>query len=173
MSPQPLGTSTHPPDSERPGTTWRQSALPGRFCQPEPSQDDNPADEMTKSQPRSPVQQWTEALNTAGERNTMSDTLKKPAQKFTQTDRTGWILKMTTKKIAQIIPRREEPKQLSPFTDVNRPITSRHLESIERFLTDTSDWAMPSIILAGPRSGQRDPEHHQGQPGSKSVSARE
>ena len=29
-----------------------------------------------------------------------------------------------------------------------RPSTSRHLDSIERFLTDTSDWAMPSIILA-------------------------
>ena len=78
----------------------------------------------------------------------MSDTLKKPAQKFTQTERTGWILKMTAKEIAQILPRREEPEQLSLFTDINRPITSRHLDSIERFLTDTSDWAMPSIILA-------------------------
>ena len=69
----------------------------------------------------------------------MSDTLKKPAQKFTQTERTGWILKMTAKEIAQILPRREEPEQLSLFTDINRPITSRHLDSIERFLTDTSD----------------------------------
>ena len=45
----------------------------------------------------------------------MSDTLKKPAQKFTQTERTGWILKMTAKEIAQILPRREEPGTTVPL----------------------------------------------------------
>ena len=77
----------------------------------------------------------------------MSETLKKQAQKFTQTERTGWILKMTAWEITQVLPPRQ-PEQLSLFTDTNRPITGRHLDSIERFLTDTPDWAMPSIILA-------------------------
>ena len=77
----------------------------------------------------------------------MSETLKKQAQKFTQTERTGWVLKMTAWEITQVLPPRQ-PEQLSLFTETNRPITSRHLDSIERFLTDTPNWAMPSIILA-------------------------
>ncbi len=74
--------------------------------------------------------------------------LTKEAIKFSQTARTGWVLKMNIEEIILKAPARG-PQQLSfDFTETNRPITSRHLGSIERFLTDTPDWAMPPIILA-------------------------
>ena len=68
---------------------------------------------------------------------------------FTQTDRTGWTLNMTVEDIIQMAPARE-PEQLTfnLFTETNRPMTGRHLESIERFLEGTPDWAVPAIILA-------------------------
>ena len=77
----------------------------------------------------------------------MAETLQKPATRFTQTDRTGWVFTLTAKDIIELLPRRS-PEQLSLFTETNRPITGRHMESIERFLTDTPTWAMPSITLA-------------------------
>ena len=76
-------------------------------------------------------------------------TFTKKAMGFTQTDRTGWTLNMTVDEIIQMAPARE-PEQLvfNLFGETNRPITGRHLESIERFLEDTPDWAVPAIILA-------------------------
>ena len=76
-------------------------------------------------------------------------TFTKKAIGFTQTDRTGWTLNMTVDDIIQMAPARE-PEQLAfnIFGETNRPITSRHLESIERFLEETPDWAVPAIILA-------------------------
>ena len=76
-------------------------------------------------------------------------TFTKKAIGFTQTDRTGWTLNMTVDDIIQMAPARE-PEQLAfnILGETNRPITSRHLESIERFLEETPDWAVPAIILA-------------------------
>ncbi len=76
-------------------------------------------------------------------------TFTKKAIGFTQKDRTGWTLNMTVEDIIQMAPARE-PEQLTfnLFTETNRPMTGRHLESIERFLEDTPDWAVPAIILA-------------------------
>ena len=54
---------------------------------------------------------------------------------------------MTAKEIIQLLPTRA-PEQLKLFTETNRPITGRHLDSIETFLKDTPNWAMPSITLA-------------------------
>ncbi len=77
----------------------------------------------------------------------MATPFTKPAIPFTQTSRTGWVLTMTVGEITRILPARE-PEQLSLFTDTNRPITPRHLDSIEKFLTDTPHWAMPAIVLS-------------------------
>ena len=77
----------------------------------------------------------------------MATTLQKPATRFTQTDRTGWVFTLTAKDIFDLLPQRQ-PEQLSLFTDTNRPITGRHMEGIERFLIDIPNWAMPSITLA-------------------------
>ena len=77
----------------------------------------------------------------------MATTLQKPATRFAQTDRTGWVFTLTAKDIFDLLPQRQ-PEQLSLFTETNRPITSRHMEGIERFLIDIPNWAMPSITLA-------------------------
>ena len=77
----------------------------------------------------------------------MATPFTKPAIPFTQTSRTGWLLTMTAGEITRILPARE-PEQLYLLTDTNRPITPRHLGSIERFLADTPSWAMPAIILS-------------------------
>ena len=77
----------------------------------------------------------------------MGETLNKLATQFNQTDRNGWILKMTAQEITNLLPTRP-PEQLSLFTETNRPITFRHLTSIEYFLENTPNWAMPSITLA-------------------------
>ena len=75
----------------------------------------------------------------------MAQTLQKQATRFTQTDRNGWVFTLTAKDIIELLPPRA-PEQLSLFTENNRPITGRHMESIERFLIDTPSSAMPSII---------------------------
>ena len=76
-----------------------------------------------------------------------TEKLSKEATQFNQPGRTGYILKMTTQELVQILPAREA-QQLSLFTETNRPITPRHLGGIEKFLTDTTDWAMPAIVLS-------------------------
>ena len=73
--------------------------------------------------------------------------LNREATQFNQPERTGYMLKMTTQELVQVLPPRPE-EQLSLFTDTNRPITPRHLGSIERFLSETPDWAMPAIVLS-------------------------
>ena len=73
--------------------------------------------------------------------------LNKEATQFNQPGRTGYLLKMTTEELVQILPTREA-EQLALFTDTNRPITPKHLGSIEKFLADTPDWAMPAIVLS-------------------------
>ncbi len=73
--------------------------------------------------------------------------LNKEATQFNQPGRTGYLLKMTTEELVQVLPAREE-EQLILFTDTNRPITPKHLGSIEKFLTGTPDWAMPAIVLS-------------------------
>ena len=79
----------------------------------------------------------------------MSDTITKPAVKFSQTDLSGWVTTMTAEELTDLVPPRP-PEQLSLFTETNRPITSRHLDSIEKFLEETQDWAIPTITLAAP-----------------------
>ena len=73
--------------------------------------------------------------------------LNKEATQFNQPGRTGYLLKMTTEELVEILPTREA-EQLALFTDTNRPITPKHLGSIEKFLADTTDWAMPAIVLS-------------------------
>ena len=73
--------------------------------------------------------------------------LSKEATQFNQPGRNGYLLKMTTQELIQILPARES-EQLSLFTETNRPITPRHLGGIEKFLTDTPNWAMPAIVLS-------------------------
>ena len=77
----------------------------------------------------------------------MSPQFKVEATEFKQTDRTGWLLKLRPPQIKELGVERA-PEQLSLFTDTNRPITGAHLNGIEKFLNDTGNWAMPSIILA-------------------------
>ena len=77
----------------------------------------------------------------------MATPFRKDAARFIQTQRTGWVLTMTVREITQILPPRP-PEQRTLFTDTNRPITGRHLDSIERFLANTPHWAMPAITLA-------------------------
>ena len=77
----------------------------------------------------------------------MSPQFKAEATEFKQTDRTGWLLKLTASQIRDLGVERA-PEQLTLFTDTNRPITGAHLTGIERFLNDTEGWAMPSIVLA-------------------------
>ena len=75
--------------------------------------------------------------------------LNREATQFNQPGRTGYLLKMTTEELVQVLPAREnEQLALAMFTETNRPITPRHLGSIEKFLTDTPDWAMPAIVLS-------------------------
>ena len=77
----------------------------------------------------------------------MGQTFRKQATPFTQTERNGWVLTLTAQETTELLPKRE-PEQLSLFTETNRPVTGRHMESIERFLSETPGWALPSIILA-------------------------
>ena len=76
-----------------------------------------------------------------------TEKLSKEATQFNQPGRTGYLLKMTTEELVDILPAREA-QQLSLFTETNRPITPRHLGGIEKFLTETTDWAMPAIVLS-------------------------
>ena len=71
--------------------------------------------------------------------------LNREATQFNQPGRTGYLLKMTTQELVQVLPARPD-EQLTLFTETNRPITPRHLGSIEKFLTDTPDWAMNLIV---------------------------
>ena len=73
--------------------------------------------------------------------------LSREATPFKQPGRNGYLLKMTTEELVQVLPTREA-EQLSLFTETNRPIAPKHLGSIEKFLTDTPDWAMPPIVLS-------------------------
>ena len=77
----------------------------------------------------------------------MAESFTKKATQYHQTDRTGWVTTMTVQEIAELAPKRG-PEQLTLFTETNRPITPRHLDSIERFLDTTPNWAMPAIVLA-------------------------
>ena len=77
----------------------------------------------------------------------MAEKITKTAIPFRQTERDGWLMTMRPSELVQLLPPRP-PEQLSIFTDVNRPITTRHLDSIEAFLTSTSNWALPNITLA-------------------------
>ena len=77
----------------------------------------------------------------------MPEALTKEAIQFSQPGRTGYLLKMSTEEMVQVLPARES-EQLSLFTEINRPITPRHLGSIEAFLGNTKDWAMPAIVLS-------------------------
>ncbi len=77
----------------------------------------------------------------------MGQTFRKQATPFTQTERKGWVLTLTAQETTGLLPKRK-PEQLGLFTETNRPVTGRHMESIERFLEETPDWALPSIILA-------------------------
>ena len=73
--------------------------------------------------------------------------LNREATKFQQPGRTGYLLKMNAEELIKTLPARE-PEQLGLFTDTNRSLTPKHLGSIEKFLTDTPDWAMPAIVLS-------------------------
>ena len=73
-----------------------------------------------------------------------------PAIDFIQADRTGWITKMTIEEILELIPPRPA-EQLALLTDTNRPVNQRHVDDIEKFLSETTNWAMPSIALAAER----------------------
>ena len=73
--------------------------------------------------------------------------LNQEATRFNQSGRTGYILRMTMEELTGVLPARKD-EQLALFTDTNRPITTRHLGTIERFLRDTPDWAMPAIVLS-------------------------
>ena len=77
----------------------------------------------------------------------MPESLTKKATQYQQTDRTGWVTTMTVREIADLAPARP-PEQLALFTETNRPITTRHLDSIERFLDTIPNWAMPAIVMA-------------------------
>ena len=78
---------------------------------------------------------------------TQETPITKPALKFSQTDRIGWTTNMTIEEITTLLPARPSD-QLALFTETNRPINSRHMDGIVKFLDETIDWAMPSIILA-------------------------
>ena len=77
----------------------------------------------------------------------MTTPITKDAIPFRQTTRHGWTLTMTPPDLIQLLPPRE-PSQLSLFTDVNRPITPRHMGGIETFIANTPNWALPNITLA-------------------------
>ena len=95
--------------------------------------------------------------------------LNKEATQFNQPGRTGYLLKMTTEELVGILPAREA-EQLSLFTDTNRPITPKHLGSIEKFLADTSDWAMPAIVLsARPGNIQTNGRNITAEPGALEI----
>ena len=50
--------------------------------------------------------------------------LNREATQFNQPGRTGYLLKMTTEELVQVLPARPE-EQLTLFTETNRPITPR------------------------------------------------
>ena len=84
----------------------------------------------------------------------MSEPIAKEAMEFIQTDRTGWVTKMSVKEITQLLPRRNL-EQLPLFTETNRPISENHLRGIAKYLEETPNWAMPSIVLATDADGVR------------------
>ena len=69
------------------------------------------------------------------------------ATEFIQTNRTGWITKLTGRELVEILPPRP-PEQLTLLTDTNRPISAPHTRGIVNFLNSTPDWALPGLILA-------------------------
>ena len=89
----------------------------------------------------------------------MATGLDREAIAFNQPGRKGYLLKMTTEELVQVLPARAD-EQLALFTETNRPITARHLGTIEKFLTDTPDWAMPAIVLSA-RPGEIQPKGRQ------------
>ena len=82
----------------------------------------------------------------------MSEPITKEAMEFIQTDRTGWVTKMNIREIIQLLPRRSL-EQLPLFTETNRPISENHLRGIAKYLDETPNWAMPSIVLATDANG--------------------
>ena len=82
----------------------------------------------------------------------MSEPIAKEAMEFIQTDRTGWVTKMSVREITQLLPRRNL-EQLPLFTETNRPISENHLRGIAKYLEETPNWAMPSIVLATDADG--------------------
>ena len=84
----------------------------------------------------------------------MSEPIAKEAMEFIQTDRTGWVTKMSVREITQLLPRRNL-EQLPLFTETNRPISENHLRGIAKYLEETPNWAMPSIVLATDADGVR------------------
>ena len=78
---------------------------------------------------------------------TQETPITKPALKFSQTDRIGWTTNMTIEEITTLLPARPSD-QLALLTETNRPINRRQMDGIVKFLDETIDWAMPSIILA-------------------------
>ena len=82
----------------------------------------------------------------------MSEPITKEAMEFIQTDRTGWVTKMSVREITQLLPRRNL-EQLPLFTETNRPISENHLRGIAKYLEETPNWAMPSIVLATDADG--------------------
>ena len=82
----------------------------------------------------------------------MSEPITKEAMEFIQTDRTGWVTKMNIREIIQLLPRRSL-EQLPVFTETNRPISENHLRGIAKYLDETPNWAMPSIVLATDANG--------------------
>ena len=77
----------------------------------------------------------------------MSEPITKEALEFIQTDRTGWVTKMNIREIIRLLPKRSL-EQLPLFTETNRPISENHLRGITKYLDETPNWAMPSIVLA-------------------------
>lgn len=77
----------------------------------------------------------------------MPNKLDKPANTFIQGERRGWTTTLTVKELTDIVPIRPET-QLSLLTETNRPITTKHRNSIESFLLTTPNWAMPAITLS-------------------------
>ena len=69
------------------------------------------------------------------------------AIRFTQANRTGWVTKMSVREIIRILPTRQN-EQLHMLTETNRPISKPQLQGIINFLENTTDWALPGIVLA-------------------------
>ena len=79
----------------------------------------------------------------------MPDNLEKTALAFNQSGRRCWTTTFTVNELIQLMPPRP-PEQLSLFTETNRPISSSHLNALSRYIRDTTDWALPPLVLSAP-----------------------